>query len=130
MLLVPGLSISGCCRISNPDIRCPQAIRYLPLISKYVIYIHISYQTTIMRKIIVLLNLLFISLTSFGQWQDVENCKDHPMFNRLPNYLINGCSENFAAFELQIAEEKHQTLEGNLTHIQYTFNPEVQAKHP
>jgi len=81
-----------------------------------------------MKKFIGLLTLLFISITSFAQ--DMEGCKDHPAFNRMPDYLIGGCTSNFAALELVLGPEKRENQEGTLTHLQYNFNTEVQKKHP
>ena len=67
---------------------------------------------------------------AFAQ-QDAENCKDHPMFTRMPDYLITQCSENFASLDLVIGvESKTQYEEGTRTHLDYAFNFESQHKNP
>lgn len=37
---------------------------------------------------------LFIATISLLKAQDdVEDCKDHPLFNRMPNYYLTNCEE-------------------------------------
>jgi hypothetical protein len=38
------------------------------------------------RSILFIFNILLISSTLFAQENDAEVCKDHPLFNRFPNY--------------------------------------------
>jgi len=83
-----------------------------------------------MKKIYLLLTGLLFSLLSFSQPQDAEGCKDHPMFNRMPDFIINQCSENFASLDVIIGKEnKTQTEEGTRTHVDYSFNTENEQKH-
>jgi OmpA-OmpF porin, OOP family len=64
--------------------------------------------------------------------QDVENCKDSPMFpNRMANYFITECSANFDEVEFNLAADASKTIkkEGNKTVVRYDFNSET-AKKP
>ena len=82
-----------------------------------------------MKKLIILIAFSFIAFYSFAQ--DAEGCKDHPMFNRMPDYVISQCSENFAALDVIIGKEnKTETQEGTRTHLDYLFNTEIQHKYP
>lgn len=68
--------------------------------------------------------LLFISLRTFAQDEapkDLENCKDHPMFTRMPNTFINECRQNYNELEIPITLENKQTKEGTLTYVAYDF---------
>jgi len=62
----------------------------------------------------------------YAQNEDMEGCKDHPMFNRMPGFHINGCEKkDFDAFsfpmENRTAEDcKKETVEGKFYSISYT----------
>lgn len=66
---------------------------------------------------------------SFAQ-TDAEDCKDHPLFNRMSNYVIDNCSQNFDAIELPVSDEKTQHVEGTITKIRYVFNEDSKQKMP
>ena len=47
--------------------------------------------------------LLVSAVPAFAQ--DAENCKDNPMFTRMPNYQIESCEDQeFSVFEFQLAD--------------------------
>ncbi|HEX2957796.1 MAG TPA: OmpA family protein [Chitinispirillaceae bacterium] len=71
--------------------------------------------------------LLFF-ITAYAQNEDEEGCKDHPMFNRMPGFYINECSEKkFDAYSFTIdnsteSDAKTQTVEGKFYEITYYVN--------
>jgi OmpA-OmpF porin, OOP family len=81
-----------------------------------------------MKKLILFGLFLFASL-SFVRAQnptDVEGCKDHPFFSRMPNFYIESCSQSFDKLDYNISDEATETKEGDLTRIAYNF-PEDDA---
>lgn len=83
-----------------------------------------------MKKIFFMI-LLVVTLTSFALPQeDAQGCKDHPLFNRLSNFYIVDCSENYNEVNLRISEENTISKEGNVFKIDYAFNYESGAKCP
>ncbi|WP_417370432.1 OmpA family protein [Gelidibacter japonicus] len=68
--------------------------------------------------------LIMFCVTSlfFAQEMDAEGCKDHPFFNRLENYYIDGCKENYNEYEFMMGNDKTQILEGTLIDILYTYD--------
>lgn len=71
------------------------------------------------RFSLFIFNILLISTTLFAQQNDAEGCKDHPLFNRIPNFYINECEhQDFNAYAFPIEnstndEVKTETVEGN-----------------
>jgi outer membrane protein OmpA-like peptidoglycan-associated protein len=79
-----------------------------------------------MKKLILFGLLLFTSL-SFVKAQnpaDAEGCKDHPLLTRMPEYFISDCSQKYDQLDFLNAAGEELKLEGNLTHIAYSMNPE------
>lgn len=66
--------------------------------------------------------MIFFSNVLLAQEMDAEGCKDHPFFNRLENYYIDGCKENFNEYEFMMGNDKTQILEGTLLDILYTYD--------
>jgi len=68
--------------------------------------------------------LIMFCVTSllFAKEMDAEGCKDHPFFNRLENYYIDGCKENYNEYEFMMGNDKTQILEGTLIDILYTYD--------
>jgi OOP family OmpA-OmpF porin len=62
--------------------------------------------------------------------QDAEGCKDHPLFSRMPDYVISECTQNFNQLDFFNAKGEDVKLEGNLTYIWYVFNSESGKKEP
>jgi len=86
-------------------------------------------------KSFILLGLLLLpAYLLFAQENvDAEGCKDHPMFNRMPDFYIGSCTEkNFEAhkffsgnYDLGTSEQVFITVEGKYFEISYyhkTFN--------
>jgi outer membrane protein OmpA-like peptidoglycan-associated protein len=72
---------------------------------------------------------MLISITT-GFAQDAEGCKDHSFFNRMPNFYILDCSQNFAKLEYYISDGVTDTKEGNLTIISYNYPDDAPNKAP
>lgn len=82
-------------------------------------------------KKLFLFCISMISIISISYSEDAEGCKDHPFFTRLPNFNIVECVENFNMIEVQTGTpDKTQKIEGNVTHIVYSFNDESGGKKP
>jgi outer membrane protein OmpA-like peptidoglycan-associated protein len=59
--------------------------------------------------------------------KDDRNCRDHPLFTRMPDSWIRGCSEKeFDAQEFLVAKDKKQSLEGRVWKLSYY--PQADAK--
>lgn len=66
--------------------------------------------------------MIFLTSILFGQEPDAEGCEDHPFFNRLENYYISDCTENYDEYEFMMSDDKIQTLEGTVTKIIYYYD--------
>jgi outer membrane protein OmpA-like peptidoglycan-associated protein len=84
--------------------------------------------TTFIRTVFVACLLLGLS-APFAAAQDKEGCKDHPLFNRMPNYEIYGCAAvdfdavDFAKPGLKQWDkpENYESIEGKVFSISYTL---------
>jgi len=82
--------------------------------------------------------VLFLFLTICSQhflyaqeeMKDAENCKDHPMFTRMPNTFITECQRNFDEVEIHKSNDKVDKIEGNKTSINYTYNYDSKIAPP
>lgn len=84
-----------------------------------------------MKKIIFLFIVLSVNQLGFTQAEDAEGCKDHPLFNRLPNFKLYQCQENFASLELILGGDKKEEHEGTRNQMKYLFdNKENTVKPP
>jgi len=81
-----------------------------------------------MKKFAVLNSLVFLLIVTQGliaQTEDAAGCKDHPMFTRIPDYLIIECSVQQAdtfsfPVESRIADDtKRQAVEGKYSSYSY-----------
>lgn len=89
------------------------------------------------RLIALVINLSFFVLhvyyfliqSAFAQ-EDAADCKDSPLFNRMPNYWIPECSQNYNQVEIPVGDNKTETKEGNKTYISYDFNDDSGANPP
>ncbi|MCW3110379.1 MAG: OmpA/MotB domain protein, partial [Segetibacter sp.] len=80
-------------------------------------------------KLFLAVPVMFATLFAAAQEPDAEKCKDHPFFNRLPNFRIESCEENFNMHQFVTAANTKNSQEGNVTRIRYVFNSET-AKPP
>jgi outer membrane protein OmpA-like peptidoglycan-associated protein len=72
--------------------------------------------------------VLLASLPSAAGEQDVEGAKDHPLFNRLPNYHIDDYRESeFDAYDGFVdSDGSYKTVEGHKYYINYYFDEGTQ----
>ena len=80
-----------------------------------------------MKTTIAILALTILgSISLSAQAVDVPNCKDSPMFNRLPNEYIQQCSSNYDKLDIPMkmlnGETQFEAKEGNLTFIEYVYS--------
>ena len=76
------------------------------------------------RQLIFALLLIAVNKSTYSQVTDVEGCKDHPLFNRMPNTIINDCSKNFDLVDIPLSTDKTESKEGNKTYLGYGYNYE------
>jgi outer membrane protein OmpA-like peptidoglycan-associated protein len=74
----------------------------------------------------MMITLLLMIFTGTLYSQDTEGCRDHAMFNRLPNYNITECSVNFDQVQIMMADGNEIPVEGKKTFIYYTPKEENQ----
>lgn len=78
-----------------------------------------------MKKQLFLLGAFLLLITSITFSQDADGCKEHPMFpNRMPNYILSACPNNFDAAEFWISADasKSVTKEGTKTALRYDYD--------
>jgi OOP family OmpA-OmpF porin len=81
-----------------------------------------------MKKFILGLSIVF-SMQAFSQ--DAEGCKDHVLFTRLQNFVIENCQMNYTSVNFQTGpSNKTRAEEGNVTTLRFSFNSESGAKMP
>jgi outer membrane protein OmpA-like peptidoglycan-associated protein len=79
------------------------------------------------RVLSILLGVLCLTQPIFAQQKDDPNCKDHPLFTRMPDSWIHGCSQKeFDAYVFKIGEGKTTRVEGQLWKI--TYYPQAALK--
>lgn len=86
-----------------------------------------------MKRSTPLLSFMFLLVTTIALAQDGEGCKEHPMFpNRMPNYFLTTCSNNFDAVDFWISPDASKTVtkEGSKTALRYDFNAESGQQKP
>jgi outer membrane protein OmpA-like peptidoglycan-associated protein len=76
-----------------------------------------------------LLSILWLTLPLIAQQQDDKDCKDHPLFTRMPDSWIHSCTQKaFDAFAFTIGKGKTQRVEGQLWRISYYPQASVKTK--
>jgi OmpA-OmpF porin, OOP family len=85
----------------------------------------------VMRRYMLMAAVCLLGFTfAHAQMQDFEDCKDYPLFNRIPNTFIYDCSQNFDVVAIQLTVSKIEEKEGTKTYIAYTYDPESNVKPP
>ncbi|MDQ6610099.1 MAG: OmpA family protein [Bacteroidota bacterium] len=75
-----------------------------------------------MKKLPLLMLCALLASSLFGQ--DAPDCKDSPLFSRMPNTVIGECSSNFDEMEIPTGQDKTEKKEGTKTSIQYIYEKE------
>jgi len=86
-----------------------------------------------MKKKSIVFGVLLLLISNAIFAQDAEGCKEHPMFpNRMSNYILSECTENFDAEEFWVSPDASKTVnkEGTKTFLRYDFNPESGQQKP
>lgn len=66
--------------------------------------------------------LSLLASPSWAQDKDEEGCKDHPMFSRMPNYVITSCEDQeFGVYEFDL-EDSMKKVEGHYWSLNYEIN--------
>jgi outer membrane protein OmpA-like peptidoglycan-associated protein len=74
------------------------------------------------RGVVVAAIFLIAGLSLLLAQEDTEGCKDHPLFNRMPNFYLNVCDfHEFDSHEFYLAEDKSVDVEGAWTHLEYVL---------
>lgn len=72
------------------------------------------------RTVHILSAILIVSLLGNAQQKDNPDCKDYPLFTRMPNYWIHSCTQKeFFAHDFHIAQGKTENVEGQYWRINY-----------
>jgi len=87
-----------------------------------------------MKKIIFTLSLtIALSAVALAQ-EDAEGCKDHPLFNRMPNYYLSECAQvEFGSMKFPVGKPdpkndnkiKTETVEGKIMAYYYSLKEET-----
>ncbi len=68
----------------------------------------------------ILFSILFLTLPTIAQQTDDRNCKDHPLFTRMPESWIHGCKHTeFNAHAFATGPKKTEQVEGEYWEISY-----------
>ena len=80
--------------------------------------------------------LMIVSIGTLKAQDDTEGCKDHPLFNRMPNYYLSNCEElefGLMKFPVGVPDSKNnnilkeETVEGKIMVFSYLLKED--AKH-
>src|SRR5512140_1483965 len=78
---------------------------------------------------LALIAIFCIALPVPAQQKDDKDCKDHPLFTRMPDYWIHHCKEvEFDAYPFIIAKGKTEQVEGKVWQINYRAQSTLKSK--
>jgi len=81
------------------------------------------------RTVCILLNILFLTFPIIAQQKDNSDCKDHPLFTRMPDYWIHSCTqEEFNAHVFNSGQGKTAQVEGQYWEIRYYPQATLKSK--
>ncbi len=81
------------------------------------------------RATYVLLSAMVLALSGIAQQKDTRDCKDHPLFTRMPDYWIHSCAEKaFEAYSFAIGKGKSIEAEGHCWKISYYPQSTLKSK--
>jgi OOP family OmpA-OmpF porin len=77
----------------------------------------------------ILLGVFCFALPVAAQQKDDPKCKDHPLFTRMPDYWIHGCTQNeFDGYAFTVGKGKTEQVEGRLWKISYYPQAALKSK--
>jgi outer membrane protein OmpA-like peptidoglycan-associated protein len=76
------------------------------------------------------IGFLAVAGSAFAQ-QDEEGCKDHPMFSRMPNYVITGCEDQeFSNYGFTMPNGDPKVVEGHYWKLDFSIKDGIKANGP
>ena len=78
----------------------------------------------------VLLVIQLLSIAIIHGQDGPDGCKDHPFFNRVPNFIIADCDELFTTIPFIVADGGSLQKEGNVKEIKYSWPDNSGKKAP
>ncbi|MCX6269453.1 MAG: OmpA family protein [Bacteroidetes bacterium] len=83
-----------------------------------------------MKKLIFSIVLVLTFMQGGFAQEDLEGCKDHPLFTRMPGYYILECTQNYNQLDFYDKGGQDVKLEGTLTYAWYVFYLESGKTEP
>ena len=81
------------------------------------------------RIALVLLSMFCLALPASAQTEDKPDCKDHPLFTRMPDYWISGCKQKeFDARVFSLGQGRKVEVEGQTWEIVYRPQSSLKVK--
>jgi OmpA-OmpF porin, OOP family len=81
------------------------------------------------RFFCLLLGCMFFMFPALSQQKDSQDCKDHPLFTRMPTYWIQHCElKEFDAYTFSIGNGKSIQVEGKYWRIHYYPQASIPTK--
>ena len=71
----------------------------------------------IMKGIVVFILVFYSNIINAQN----EGCKDHPLFARIPNYVIEDCAEHFGMIPFHVEDGSNLQKEGDVKQISYRW---------
>jgi OmpA-OmpF porin, OOP family len=79
---------------------------------------------------VVLAAVAVFAAPAAARQQDEEGCKDHPMFTRMPNYLITHCEDQeFSTFDFTVGDTSKK-IEGHFWTIDFSIKEGAKVAGP
>lgn len=81
------------------------------------------------RGIYLIITILCLAIPINAQQKDNRDCKDHPLFTRMPDYWIYSCDQKqFDAHVFDAGDKKTERVEGQYTIIRYYPQATLKSK--
>jgi OOP family OmpA-OmpF porin len=81
------------------------------------------------RTICTVVSILFLTLPIIAQQKDDKDCKDHPLFTRMPDSWIHNCAQKeFDAYAFTTGKGKTERVEGRFWRISYYPQASLKSK--
>jgi len=81
------------------------------------------------RFVFILLSILSLNLPVLAQQKDNANCKDHPLFTRMPDYWIHSCDQKeFDGYTFDAGQGGAVQINGQFWQIRYYPQNSLKSK--
>ena len=82
-------------------------------------------------NLVTVLTIGLLALASSAFAQDEAGCKDHPMFSRMPNYVISGCEDQeFSVYAFTMPDGDPKKVEGHYWKLDFAIKDGIKANGP